>query len=153
MSRIHRTEETIQYCRENKSRRTIPVACLGLTLQEAFSLACLKHSSAILTLKKDSNYQSSYAPQLQKWMDTHSFIQLKFTISPYKRKTQNNNSSLDHPDYGHVEFEHNDLGLSTGQSSYSEMTHSHLLLHGMSQQYHYSFVLYKRQNNQHVGIE
>lgn len=74
--------------------------------------------------KKDNNYHSLSAPQLQIIRWTHLFTQLKFTISPCKRKTRkNNNSSLDRPDYGHVEFEHNDLGLSNGQSSYSEMTH------------------------------
>ena len=34
---------------------TIPEACLGLTLYAAFSLACLKHSSAILTLRRDQH--------------------------------------------------------------------------------------------------
>lgn len=74
--------------------------------------------------------------------ETHSFTLLKFTISPLKKKkTHNQNSSLDHPDYGHVVFGHNHLGLSNGQSSWFEMTQSSLLLHDESQQCRRSFVL------------
>lgn len=54
-------------------------------------------------------------------------------------------SSLQSPNSGLEEFEHNDFGLSKVQFSYWEMTQCSLLLQGESQQCQYPFVLQKEE--------